>query len=345
MNDRKKTSKKKIPSKVSSNENNFLKFLEKLSDKTLAVDVLHCNAKAPNRFRFRLHKESLSLCTATRFNCDPCSISFHAKSFEIAEPMVFFIYIMVGSCSVSSKQDFSCVRRLTADQFMFVDASKPIEMSSEVNFEVTIIMVPEAYVQTHTAYRVLDFSGERITSGNASCALFTKIFRETLRTLPKIPKRFHEVLLDGIFFFLRPVLSDAESFKELQVKNRMDYLHLEAERILLSRFCEPRLEMVDVANELGISVRYLSRVFKKSGTTFSEELMRLRLNKAGVMLREEHCMNLSISDIARKSRFTCLSHFSRSFKAFFGKTPTEMRGGEVKLENRSFLDKTKFPLR
>ena len=340
MNVQKKASKRKIRSnKTSLKDDKFLVFLEKLSDKFLTVDVLHCHTQTPDRFRFKLFKENLTLCSVARFFCEPCSISFHPQSFEIAERMVFFIYVMAGSCTVGTGEGAAPSRRITADQFMFADAMQPLVIRSEGNLEIAIISVPEAYVQTHTAYRALDFSGERLSSGNVACALFTKIFLETLRSLPKIPKRFHEVLIDGVFFFLRPVLNDAESFKELQAQNRTDYLRFKAERILLARFREPRLQMSDVAHDLGISVRYLSAVFRKNGTTFGEELMRLRLNKASVMLREEHCMNLSVSDIARITGFTCLSHFSRAFKSYFGKSPTEMLASEIILVRPSVLDK------
>lgn len=333
---------KKAPkraNKTSLKDDKFLVFLEKLSDKFLTVDVLHSHTQTPDRFRFKLFKENLTLCSVARFFCEPCSISFHPQSFEIAERMVFFIYVMAGSCTVGTGEGAAPSRRITADQFMFADAMQPLVIRSEGNLEIAIISVSEAYVQTHTAYRALVFPVNVSVPEMLPAHCSQKSFLETLRSLPKIPKRFHEVLIDGVFFFLRPVLNDAESFKELQAQNRTDYLRFKAERILLRRFREPRLEMSDVADDLGISVRYLSAVFRKNGTTFSEELMRLRLNKASVMLREEHCMNLSVSDIARITGFTCLSHFSRAFKSYFGKTPTEMRGSEIILASPSVLDK------
>ena len=78
-----------------------------------------------------------------------------------------------------------------------------------------------------------------------------------------------------------------------------------------------------LAGELGITPQYLSRVFCKNvGIGFSEYLVRLRLERACLYLRET---SLSVTEIAYEVGYRDLSHFMRSFKQSFGMTPLAYR--------------------
>jgi len=80
---------------------------------------------------------------------------------------------------------------------------------------------------------------------------------------------------------------------------------------------------IEVASTCSISVRYLSRLFKKYGEiTPHEYIMRLKLNKAGNLLLT---MNLSVSEIGYLIGFADPYHFSRNFKKFHGLSPRHFR--------------------
>lgn len=80
-----------------------------------------------------------------------------------------------------------------------------------------------------------------------------------------------------------------------------------------------------IAQSLGISVRYLQRIFATSGTTFSGYLASERLEYARKLLSDRSGSNLNLTEIAHKVGFCDLPHMDRSFKRAYGLSPSTYR--------------------
>jgi AraC-like DNA-binding protein len=80
-----------------------------------------------------------------------------------------------------------------------------------------------------------------------------------------------------------------------------------------------------VAIHLGVTPRYLQRLFEADRTTFSEFLLRQRLTRAYRMLRSRQCSGQAVSTIAYDVGFGDISHFNRCFRRQYGMTPSETR--------------------
>ncbi len=92
--------------------------------------------------------------------------------------------------------------------------------------------------------------------------------------------------------------------------------------VIRERFREP-IKVKDIAKLVGVSSRSLQTSFKENlGFTMSEELSRLRLNHAKVLLATT---SQKIESIAYECGFSGRHHFIRSFKREFETTPTEFR--------------------
>ncbi len=79
-----------------------------------------------------------------------------------------------------------------------------------------------------------------------------------------------------------------------------------------------------MAQALGISPRYLQKLFERAGTSFVAQLNGARLRQARELLLSH--MEMRISDIALQCGFSYISHFNRLFCAQFGDTPGGVRG-------------------
>ena len=96
----------------------------------------------------------------------------------------------------------------------------------------------------------------------------------------------------------------------------------EARDLLHGRFNDS-LNLVDIANLVGVHPTHLARSFKKHyRTTVGEYLRRLRLDWATRRLSETQD---SIAEIALAAGFYDQSHFSHLFKPHTGLTPAEFR--------------------
>jgi AraC-like DNA-binding protein len=101
-----------------------------------------------------------------------------------------------------------------------------------------------------------------------------------------------------------------------------------AERLL--QYADAHLGDSDLsAEELaamhGISTRYVYVVLSRRGVTLGDWLRERRLERAASMLREARSPRLTVAAIAASVGFGDQAHFTRSFKARFGMTPTQWR--------------------
>lgn len=91
------------------------------------------------------------------------------------------------------------------------------------------------------------------------------------------------------------------------------------------RLAEVDLHPADIAREEGMSTRYLQRLFAGRGESFSEYVKSQRLEHCRADLLDPNYDNESISSIGQRWGFREQAHFSRSFTAAFGATPSAVR--------------------
>jgi AraC-like DNA-binding protein len=91
---------------------------------------------------------------------------------------------------------------------------------------------------------------------------------------------------------------------------------------IAAHFQEPELSVATVAVDQGVSSRYLQRLFETTGTTFTEHVSDLRLQRAFTLLTETRDNTRRISDIALQVGFSDVSHFNRLFRRRFGDSPS-----------------------
>jgi AraC-like DNA-binding protein len=77
-----------------------------------------------------------------------------------------------------------------------------------------------------------------------------------------------------------------------------------------------------------VTPRYLHRLFEREGLTYTQFVLRHRLNRAYRMLRDRRLAMLTVSAIAYQAGFGDLSYFNRTFRRRYGCTPSAVRNGE-----------------
>lgn len=85
------------------------------------------------------------------------------------------------------------------------------------------------------------------------------------------------------------------------------------------------LSSAEVARRQKISESYIRKLFEGEGTSFSEFVLGRRLVHAYRMLTDRRGQDRSIASIAFEAGFGDLSYFNRTFKRFYGATPSESR--------------------
>jgi AraC family transcriptional regulator, positive regulator of tynA and feaB len=108
------------------------------------------------------------------------------------------------------------------------------------------------------------------------------------------------------------------------ISRHQDRLFSRLERVIKDGITDPDFGPSAVAAELGISLRYVQKLFTERGSTCGDLIYSLRLDHAARLLhrRALHGMSQSLSEIAYASGFRDYAHFARRFRRRFGYAPS-----------------------
>jgi AraC-like DNA-binding protein len=94
-----------------------------------------------------------------------------------------------------------------------------------------------------------------------------------------------------------------------------------------ARLADRDLDPRQIAAAMGISVRYLHRLFEDGDVSLCEFLLRQRLEAALADLRNPAKADLPVAEIAERCGFRSHSSFARSFRTHYGMSATAFRSG------------------
>ena len=109
-------------------------------------------------------------------------------------------------------------------------------------------------------------------------------------------------------------------------RDNVSHLRTRVENAISSLLPHGRVVVDDVARSLGMTKRTLARRLSDEGLNFTEVLQQLRRDVAVRYLDDP---KLHISKIAWLLGFNEVSAFTRAFKRWTGKTPSQMRIGRA----------------
>ena len=89
---------------------------------------------------------------------------------------------------------------------------------------------------------------------------------------------------------------------------------------------DPCLSPALVAQRIGVSVRYIHKVFETEGTSFGHYVMEERLDRIRRDLLNPTLFDLPVGSVARRWGLPDPTSFHRNFKARYGCTPGQLRG-------------------
>jgi transcriptional regulator GlxA family with amidase domain len=116
----------------------------------------------------------------------------------------------------------------------------------------------------------------------------------------------------------RSTAEDFSPFQSQELSSVNSAKVLKAVEIMRDNIETP-LERDEIAGYVGVSLRQLERLFTRHlGLSPGSYYKQLRLNRAKQLL---HYSSLSITEIAIVCGFTSMSHFSKSYREFFGVSP------------------------
>ncbi len=122
-------------------------------------------------------------------------------------------------------------------------------------------------------------------------------------------------------------LGSLDNEPHAEIPGLPDFHRRRVKEFILNNLCDPLLTVERVAQAVGLSVRYVHKLFESESTGLMHWAIAKRLEYCRQRLADPRYANRRVSDIAYEAGFNDMAHFSRSFRRQFGTSPTQARPG------------------
>ncbi|WP_414474961.1 AraC family transcriptional regulator [Microvirga sp. M2] len=193
----------------------------------------------------------------------------------------------------------------------------------EARLKTTILHLPHAFLVSHLGAAVRP--PVRLDGGEGGGALLAGYLTSLSHAAPTLPPgtadKASSVLCDLIAVAFK---CSSVAMENAQSSIRQARLET-AQAFMTTNLADPVLGIGKVARHLGVSERYVQKLFEGTGRTFSETLLDARLEACARALHSRKEEHRTIADLAFKYGFSDLSWFYRRYRARWGETPGDTR--------------------
>jgi AraC-like DNA-binding protein len=133
---------------------------------------------------------------------------------------------------------------------------------------------------------------------------------------------FSRRLMAGQLGSLLSLLTDSDTPLAGRHRSRLTRRIL---RVIEQNYTDPELTLDIVANEFGISKRYVHALLAEQGTSFVQALNSVRIEHAAELLKDPRLGALQVSEIAWQCGFVDAGYFARLFRRRFDVGPRSWR--------------------
>lgn len=250
--------------------------------------------------------------------CGPCSGSRQHR--EIASTDGEFVIVLITRSGRESVMQRDSQSTMTAGDAVVWNSTKPARFRVWEQLSKRSMLIPASALDEVNGRAWL--SGRLILNGSAPGTRLLTGYLETLsQTLPELSAAAicaaRNAALELFIGALRAGDGEVPA-------SRTAYPALRAamDRYIAAHLLNESVTPAALANAHGVSVRTVNRVFNVTGETLCEVVRVRRLARARAEIAAGQD---SITAIAARWGFADSSHFSRSFKAHYGSSPSEYR--------------------
>jgi len=232
---------------------------------------------------------------------------------------VFFLNLPLTARSRASQA--GRVAELTGGDFTLVDSTRPFELGFGGPFDQLSFTIPRGVLDplladpaAATARRVRGDRGLGAVAGGA--------LRAAAAASPGLDRAEGAALGRHLVGLVALALGDVRTAPPATTP---ELLLARAREQVDRSLADPDLAPADVAARLGVSVRYLHRLFSAEGPSFGRWVLARRLERCRDALADPARADVPIGRVAVDHGFADPSYFARAFRRRYGVSPREWR--------------------
>ncbi|WP_157226810.1 AraC-like ligand-binding domain-containing protein [Gordonia rubripertincta] len=232
----------------------------------------------------------------------------------------FFLCAVTGGPGTVTQHGRSVV--LDKGDFTVVDSGQPYRFDFPCRFAQTVVRIPRPVMHSRVRESDLDAAILRRVAGTSGAGAVVSRFLEQIAAHgTELDSPESTALAESAMDMIVVALTAAGVPQSTTTRAHIaDYRR--AQTYLRARLGDSSLTVAGAASELGMSTRYLQKLFAADGTTPREWLVRARLERARSLLVTS---DITVAALTGEVGFKESSHFSRSFTDEYGLSPGRYR--------------------
>lgn len=257
--------------------------------------------------------------SVSRLNSERQTVARSWGHIERTAGDVFFVNLPL--CSGTGATQDGRRADLRSGDLMLIDGSRPFELMFTRRFQQISLTLPHDLLASRLAAPweacAVAIPGDRGVGAVASGAI---------RGLARGAEPFDRHAAGAVCEQIAMLLALAVGGLHAPVKSISRALLLQAALDELERsLAEPGLSAARLAERIGVSTRYLHRLFADRGQTVGNRILERRLERCRTDLEDPAGRHLTVAWIACRHGFADPAYFARAFKRRYGVTPSEHR--------------------
>ncbi|HEY3798268.1 MAG TPA: AraC family transcriptional regulator [Caulobacteraceae bacterium] len=245
----------------------------------------------------------------------------HAEGLTAPKGQVLLLGLMHGDCAFKAADER--LKRMQRKEILLALGGAPLALRPEAGARVAGLAVPSHLLAPRFVSTERMRAGALAAHGGGMAPLLYDLISRFTAREALTPGA--GALVDAVGGLLSAMLEDCVA-AETPVRGqaaiaRRDQIN----RHMRRHFADPELSAGDVARAVGVSRRYLHRLFAEEQLSFREELIALRIEACMKAFLDENQADKTIAEIAFAAGYADISQFNRHFRKLKGATPSALR--------------------
>lgn len=276
----------------------------------------------PDDFNAELRSMTLGQKSLAQVISAPTSIGHSKFRAERVDQHVFLVHLQARGESVNRQNGREAV--LKAGDFTLCDSARPYSLQFESLNDMIVLRIPAAELRERMVQPEL-LTARRIAGDRGAGAVVSQtlqnLWQQCVNGLePAIAERLLTNSLDLLVTALTLGEHNVVNHGALRNATSLRVRYYVEDHLTEFDLCAAR-----IATAIGISPRYVHRLFEDDGETLGEFIQRRRLESCALALKDPAQPKRSVTEIAFAFGFCDPSFFCRSFKKRFAMTPRDYR--------------------
>ncbi len=275
--------------------------------------------------KFSAHVDAADLGDVKIASVSSSALSVQRRPQDIAKisSAPFLVKFQMAGESLFSQRGNDA--HLRPGDFVIGSAAEPYNLRFDGPYQMSVLAVASSTMQ-RMMRNPEDILGRRMPASDPCCSLLSSFVANVVEKMPELPVQMAERVETNILDLLGGVIGTHTDKQHTQRKPALEQL-LNVKGYVRDNLRNRRLGPAMIAEALGVSTRYVHKLFASEPTTLARYIRALRLQGCHDMLLDAEHQSMSITEIALHWGFYDLSHMTRAFSKKYGIAPSALRSG------------------